>query len=156
MGRGPRHNERVFFFQHIEPLPEVQADTVRAMRKAGIPEQLIYAYEKTGLVLSERSVKTVAKQDLDDYNTAIDEFFDLGGDYYTKKDEMECQLDRVQYVLSITIDKFLNKRGGPWSKLDSEFIRCYPLVAATRNIRAFRILMEKKAVYDALSILRSI
>jgi hypothetical protein len=48
---------------------------VAAMRAAGIPPHLIYAYERTGLLLMEESYKNLSPEDKAEYDAAIDEYF---------------------------------------------------------------------------------
>lgn len=44
------------------------------MRKAGIRPALIYAYERTGLLLLEEGYKSLSPEDKAEYDAAIDEW----------------------------------------------------------------------------------
>ena len=46
------------------------------MRKANIHPALIHAYEKTGRILSEKASKSLSKEDLQEWNDAIDEWYE--------------------------------------------------------------------------------
>ena len=48
---------------------------IAAMRAAGIRPELIYAYERTGLLLSEEGYKSLSAADKAEYDAAIDEYF---------------------------------------------------------------------------------
>ena len=50
-------------------------DMLAAMRVAGIPPQLIYAYERTGFLLSKDGYKGLSPEDKAEYDAAIAEYF---------------------------------------------------------------------------------
>jgi hypothetical protein len=57
-GREPEPNDPVFFDVDSDvsqqlSVEEVRSEMITAMKKAGIPGELIYAYEKTGMILSQ-------------------------------------------------------------------------------------------------------
>lgn len=53
----------------------LKQDMLAAMRRAGIAPQLIYAYERTGFLLSEEGYKSLSDEDKAEYDAAIDEYF---------------------------------------------------------------------------------
>ena len=53
---------------------KVMRDVVAAMRSAGIRPELIYAYERTGLLLDEAGYKNLSPEDKAEYDAAIDEY----------------------------------------------------------------------------------
>jgi len=53
----------------------IKQDVLAAMRAAGIPAQLIYAYERTGFLLLEEAYKSLSPEDKAEYDAAIDEYF---------------------------------------------------------------------------------
>ncbi len=54
---------------------KIQKDMIAAMRVAGIRPELIYAYERTGFLLSEEGYKSLSDEDKAGYDAAIDEYF---------------------------------------------------------------------------------
>jgi hypothetical protein len=54
---------------------KIQKDMIAAMRAAGIRPELIYAYERTGFLLSEDGYKSLSAEDKAEYDAAIDEYF---------------------------------------------------------------------------------
>jgi hypothetical protein len=54
---------------------KIKQDMIAAMRAADIPPQLIYAYERTGFLLSKESYQNLSPEDKAEYDTAIAEFF---------------------------------------------------------------------------------
>ena len=52
----------------------IKQDMAAAMRMAGIPPQLIYAYERTGFLLLEEGYKSLAPEERAEYDAAIDEY----------------------------------------------------------------------------------
>jgi hypothetical protein len=53
----------------------IKQDVLAAMRVAGIPPQLIYAYERTGFLLSKEGYKSLSLEDKAEYDAAIAEYF---------------------------------------------------------------------------------
>jgi len=57
------------------PEPEaVERLTVEAMQRAGLDPALIYAYKKTGLIVTERNQSLLSEGDLAEWYAAIDEY----------------------------------------------------------------------------------
>jgi hypothetical protein len=76
-GRDPQGNDPVFFDPGEDqpvPLPEVklQAALLDAMRKAGTPPEIVYAYKKTGLLLTNDS--QASPEAWEEWNAAIAEY----------------------------------------------------------------------------------
>src|SRR5215813_9314450 len=80
-GRDPGPNDPVFFDPDApEPVPmsavTIEAETVEAMRKAGTPPQIIYAYKRTGGLLLREDMREHWPQDrVKEWDDAIDEYF---------------------------------------------------------------------------------
>jgi len=53
---------------------KVRAATIEAMRAAGIRPALIYAYERTGLIVTRENRTLMSAADLDEWEDAIAEF----------------------------------------------------------------------------------
>ena len=78
-GREPRADEPLIFdpasdvpvpFRHANVKPKVHA----AMVAAAVPAHILYAYERTGLLLSKEAASNAAPEKLDAYRAAMDEF----------------------------------------------------------------------------------
>ena len=54
---------------------KIKRDMIAAMRAASIPPQLIYAYERTGFLLSQEGYKSLSPEDKAEYDAAIEEYF---------------------------------------------------------------------------------
>jgi len=50
-------------------------EMLAAMRAADIPPQLIYAYDKTGFLLSKEGYQSLSPEDKAEYDAAIAEYF---------------------------------------------------------------------------------
>ena len=80
-GRDPGPNEPVFFDPDApEPVPmsavKVQADVLEAMRKAGTPPQIAYAYKRTGGLLLREDMREHWPPDrVKEWDDAINEYF---------------------------------------------------------------------------------
>lgn len=71
-GREPGPTDEVFFDM---PHPEhIEHKTVEAMKEAGLDPALIYAYEKTGRLVTEDNQHLLSHADLDEWEAAIEEY----------------------------------------------------------------------------------
>jgi hypothetical protein len=79
-GREMGPNDPVFFDPDADvPTPistvRIEAETLEALRKAGAPPQIAYAYKKTGMLVMESSKDNIPKDRLKEWDAAIDEYF---------------------------------------------------------------------------------
>ncbi len=81
-GRAPRPGEPVFFDpdhptpRHLQAEP-VDRGVVHSMYVTMIPLQVIHAYERTGMVISESNKHLWSGKDQAKWNNAIEEYFSL-------------------------------------------------------------------------------
>ena len=81
-GRDPLPHEPVFFDpakERPEPLAAgaLESDVLEAMKRANIPPEIIFAYLKTGLLLSEENAASYSPDVRAEWQAAIDEYFRL-------------------------------------------------------------------------------
>ncbi len=73
-GRDPRPNDPIFF--DMPPVEHFEFYMAQDMRRAGIAPELIYAFEKTGLLVTTMNQDLIPEKDLEDWDAAIGEYFD--------------------------------------------------------------------------------
>jgi len=81
-GREPGPDDPVFFDPYADtPQPlsaasaiEVHGKIAAGMRAAGICEEIVYAYEKTGLLVTTENERHMSDADIEEWNAAIDEY----------------------------------------------------------------------------------
>jgi hypothetical protein len=71
-GREPGPNDPVFF--DMPPLEHIEHQTVEAMKRAGIDPAIIYAYEKTGRLVTEENQHLLPETALNEWQAAIEEY----------------------------------------------------------------------------------
>ncbi len=71
-GREPGPGDKVFF--DAPPLEHLEAEMVKAMEASGVNPAVIYAYEKTGLLVSEENQHLIPDADLAEWQAAIEEY----------------------------------------------------------------------------------
>ena len=54
---------------------KLKQEMLAAMRAAGISPQLIYAYDRTGFLLSKEGYESLSAEDKAEYDAAINEYF---------------------------------------------------------------------------------
>ena len=52
-------------------------ETVEKMRQVGVHPSVIYAFEQTGLLVTEENKPLVSAEDLEDWEAAIDEWYSI-------------------------------------------------------------------------------
>lgn len=81
-GREPGPDDPVFFDPHADtPQPfseassiEMHGEIAAEMRAAGIREEIIYAYDRTGFLVTTENAKHMSRADIEEWNAAIDEY----------------------------------------------------------------------------------
>ena len=73
-GREPGPDDPVFFDLDEDKLRD---DTANAMRAAGIRPALIYAYEETGLIVTQENRQLIPETDLREFDDKVREYYDL-------------------------------------------------------------------------------
>lgn len=58
-------------------LAKVQASTIEAMRAANVRPALIYAFERTGLIVTRENRQLMSAADLDEWEDAIAEYDEI-------------------------------------------------------------------------------
>jgi hypothetical protein len=71
-GREPGADDPVFF--DVPPLEHLEHEMVQAMKAANLDPAFIYAFEKTGLLVTEQNQHLLSDQDLAEWQAAIDEY----------------------------------------------------------------------------------
>lgn len=78
-GREPGPGDPVFFDPDKDvPTPmgeeKIMKKTIEVMRKAGIREELVYAYEKSGIILNEKNLELAHPEDVRAFERAVEEY----------------------------------------------------------------------------------
>jgi hypothetical protein len=71
-GREPGPDDPVFF--DLPPPEHVEHEMVQAMRAAGLDPAYAYAYEKTGLLVTEQNQHLIPEKGLDEWDAALREY----------------------------------------------------------------------------------
>ncbi len=77
-GREPGPGDPIFF--DMPPQEHLEAEIVEGMKKVGVHPANIYAFEKTGLIVTESNRNVFSDGDLAEWDTAIDEYLRQHGD----------------------------------------------------------------------------
>jgi hypothetical protein len=71
-GREPGPDDKLFF--DAPPLEHLEHEIVQAMQKAGLDPALVYAFEKTGLIVTEDNQNLISDADLAEWEAAVMEY----------------------------------------------------------------------------------
>jgi hypothetical protein len=64
-------------FSDPEKLAETKAALIKAMEAAGMDSAFVYAFEKTGLIVSEENHHLLSERDLAEWEAAVEEYRNL-------------------------------------------------------------------------------
>jgi hypothetical protein len=70
-GREPAADDRIFF--DAPPLEQLEHQIVQAMKRAGLDPALIYAFEQTGLLVTQENQHLIPEADLQAWHAAVAE-----------------------------------------------------------------------------------
>lgn len=135
-------------------------DVVDVMKKSGIREELIYAFQATdGLMLTAENIPMATQSKIDDWNRAILEY---RSGSYEKINRLEKNVDEFCSLLQDCIfafgllkDKFLNSH--KYENLDNPiFIQAFYIVKSFSSLKTVYSFLEKDVGEDSLSILRTV
>jgi hypothetical protein len=68
-GREPADEDRIFF--DAPPMEQVEHQIAQAMKRAGLDPAFIYAFEQTGLLVTEGNQHLIAEADLQAWHAAV-------------------------------------------------------------------------------------
>ena len=86
-GREPRSGENLFF--DMPPVEHAEHFIVEGMKKAGLDPAIIYAFEKTGLLVTEANEHLISDIDRAAWEAAVLEYRAKHGDESEEDDENE-------------------------------------------------------------------
>lgn len=73
-GRKPAEEDPVFFQQYNEPIEIMNETIVSYMKEAGIEPAIIYAFKKTGRILTEKNKSNLTNAEIQEWENAINEY----------------------------------------------------------------------------------
>jgi hypothetical protein len=75
-GREPGPDDPIFFDEDLDE-DKLNGEMAEVMRSIGIRPALIYATQKTGLIVTEQNRNLIPDIDLEEWEAAIEEYYDL-------------------------------------------------------------------------------
>ncbi|WP_431138917.1 DUF5677 domain-containing protein [Enterobacter mori] len=167
--REPGEEDPLFLGRYLFSERDVTRDGVEAMHKAGINPAIIYAYKKTGYLLAEENLDKYTGKVLQEWDNAIDEYNQYGGDPADSEDsrkfdeilnslseDIECTI----YAMGLANDKFLNSllysKNDELSMLSVEQYQALCVCRAHKTLRTIYTLKEKQFSEDIIKLTRTI
>lgn len=129
------------------------------MRSSGIQESLIYASQKTGMILSEDNNKYATGRDLLDWEAAIDEYFQL---QENKNNDNSIFISnfREEFKNLLVVIGYALRFGGDLSSIndgnDSVNHVFFCMTRAMRTLMSLEVLADNFYGEDALCLVRSV
>ncbi|WP_109698964.1 SEC-C domain-containing protein [Chitinophaga deserti] len=165
-GRAPESDEPVFINQLLISEEDYMEGVSEIFKELGLPEEHLYAHQKTGLIVTEMNRHLISKVDILKYEEAIKEYRDIkAGKKKIKRPGIIKSLDVLteklhfnQILLGLIIRKQNDKV--QINRFDDQISKKeYLLFCLTKNLKTLRAaltLMHSNFGEDALNLIRSI
>lgn len=158
-GRQPRRTDPVLLSMYIAPEENMTREIVKGMRSAGINEELIYVFQKTGFMPSQDNQRFLSEPDKAEIRASIKDYRrrrSTGEQDITRDVLRETLLEWLRDC-QIVMLYFTQKWKDP---IRDDFGTVFLLakflcLAAGRLIRSVLMLLENDASLDASALLRS-
>lgn len=177
--------QRTTFFRHFEREPgagdpmllgkyllssdDIKRKTVEAMEKAGIDLDKIYAYRKTGYLITESSLDRATGAAIREWDDAIEEFHKMGGDtsdtpegkrFDSLLSNLTEELESLIYLFGVATDQFFNtdsipEPANPSSMMSPSQYQALCMVRTHRTLRSIRVLLSERMSDDVLKLARA-
>jgi len=160
-----KKGEPLFLLKYLVSEEEQERQTVEILEHSNAPPHIIYAYRKTGgLLVTSENERLIPTKDLEDWNSAIDEYFRLQENppethpvdvlFHSLEDELDSCLICLGYVL----EHGRNPRAQRIASSSEYFtVDDYVLVCVTKSmktLRSIKALLEAHIGADGLSLAR--
>ena len=157
----------VFLARYLISDEEAERISTQAMRQAGVRPELIFAYQRTGgLLLTESNKEFATTKDLQDWEDAIDEYFELQECppqsnpveqlFNSLEEELESCIICTGYAIDLGI--FENSERTPSSSslftVDDYVLLC--VTKSMKTLRSIRALIDEDIGSDGLALARHI
>jgi hypothetical protein len=163
-GRKPGRGDPIFFNQHLTGEDDFWQQAKTVGRAAGIREELIFAWRRSGFIVGEHSREIMPDSDYEEWKSAMDEYFllkeegydpffvftYLSGEEYDKYKRLVELLDHVIIVIGLALTN-------PKRLSDSSSYFRYLLIGrAIRSLRTIREMYNTRYDDDCLAIARAV
>jgi hypothetical protein len=163
-GRKPGRGDPILFSQHLTGEDDFWQQAKTVGRVAGVREELIFAWRRSGFIVGEHSREIMPDSDYEEWKSAIDEYFllkdeghdpffvftYLSGEEYDKYKRLVELLDHVIIVIgfALTNPKRLSDSSG--------YFRYLLIGRAMRSLRTIREMYDARYDDDCLAIARAV
>jgi len=163
-GRKPGRGDPILFSQHLTGEDDFWQQAKTVGRVAGVREELIFAWRRSGFIVGEHSREIMPDSDYEEWKSAMDEYFllkeegydpffvftYLSGEEYDKYKRLVELLDHAIIVigLALTNPKRLSDSSG--------YFRYLLIGRAIRSLRTIREMYHTRYDDDCLAIARAV
>jgi hypothetical protein len=163
-GRKPGYGDPVIFNQHLTNDEEFWQHAQTAGRAAGVREELIFAWRRSGFIVGKHSRQLMPENEYEEWTDAIDEYFFLkeegfdpfyvftylSGEEYEHYKNLVSKLDHAIIAVGFATTK-------PKSlKNSADYFRYLFLQRVLRSLRTIREMYNTRYDDDCLAIARGV
>ncbi|MDZ4261558.1 MAG: SEC-C domain-containing protein [Pseudomonadota bacterium] len=150
---------------------DAERKIVEIMKKVGTNPAFVYAFKKTGILLTEEMEARAPLSVIDEWDNAVDEYYDFGGDpeegsedrqFESKLRHLVGDIDSLIYLFGIIVQKYFNESYPDDSAPEGAEILSpvaymgLNLARSQRALRSIKYLIEEDYDEDALKLVRGL
>lgn len=168
--RVPGEGDPIFLARYLASPEDLEIEGAQLMEQAGVSPALIYAYKKTGYILTEENSRIATGAAIQEWEDAIREFEEHGDpslqgqgaqEFDVLLAELAEDVDSCFYALGLAADHFFNVGLGEANGADrlSTYIQRYQALCAARahrTLRSISSLLKSRFSEDALRLGRAV
>jgi hypothetical protein len=164
MHRPAMPNDRVMYWSYCYSESEIKNQMIQTMLAAGIPQHLIYIFDRTGFSVTEQGFKRLSAEEKKEIRAAAREYQKLrktneqpiydSTDYNDIDSNDADPLIHVLYTLGNFIDRNINSK--QYTLDDQRFVCAYLVVRAFRIVRAIFRSQRFTTSEESLVLVRSL
>lgn len=168
--REPCNGDPIFLAKYLASPEDLEIEGAELLGKSGASPALVYAYKKTGYILTEENSKIATGAAIQEWEDAIREFEEYGDlssqgegaeEFEGLLVDLSLDIESCFYALGLAADRFFNcvlQEASPSNSVSLYVQRYQALCAARahRSLRSVSALLKNRFAEDALRLERTI
>ncbi|WP_423205035.1 DUF5677 domain-containing protein [Pseudomonas kribbensis] len=162
--RAPKEDDPIFLGKYLYSEQDSIREIVRALETANVSPELIYAFKKTGRLVTKTNASFLTKLELQEWKNAVKEYSNNTNDTRTLLEELFQDFSKEYESCLICLGYFLEHEGHPSSDTPCSLkslmtLDDYVVLCTTRSIstlRSVKALVDGEMGADALALCRNI
>lgn len=165
-GREPKGNDPMMVEKYLVSIRDIERETLDAMLRAGTPPELMYAYRKTGRLLTKKASRLIPDKDVQEWHDAIAEYQKIKESTLREPallvqlrsfvGELDSCMVMFGYFLENGITPFKRAMHGRGHKFTVHEYFLFCITKCFSTLRSIDWMIDKDRGADAMPLIRSL